>query len=183
VHHVAHLPRGFYSYSSSHTKKNTSPIKELLPLFLTKYYCLIKKNGTLQSSRCRNVTTDPRGFVRGSFGICGAPFGNHCSRENKRKWIVLKISGTRHCMYWCTGPVGDKFTRSHNTDDYNLHLSSETLKSVARTDLVISIYEGELLFLFIVFIRKLYRVEQLSITAYRPTLLRLCDSDVLHLGH
>ena len=70
------------------------------------------------------------------------------------------------------------FTRCHNPDDYNLlHLRCENLKSGKRTDLVISICEDELLSLFVVFIRNLYRVEQLSITAFRPTLLRLCDSD------
>lgn len=87
-------------------------------------------------------------------------------------------------MYRCTDPYGDMFTRCHNPDDYNLlHLSCENLKSGKRTDLVISICEGELLFLLVVFIRKLYRVAKLSIKVYRPTLLRLCDSDALHLGH
>jgi len=57
--------------------KNISPIQEVPRLFLTKHYYLnLKISNLQQSSRYRNVHTDPQGNDHRSVGICGAHFGN-----------------------------------------------------------------------------------------------------------
>jgi hypothetical protein len=65
-------------YWRSH-EVNTSPVTELQPLFWQNIIPLIKKISKLQSSHCRNVSTDPLETGRGSFRIRGAHFGNHWS--------------------------------------------------------------------------------------------------------
>jgi len=55
-------------------------IKAVPRFLLTKIIPLIEKISKLQSTHYKNVATGPLGTCRGSLGIRGAHFGNHCSR-------------------------------------------------------------------------------------------------------
>jgi hypothetical protein len=66
-------------HSNGHRKENTTPIKAVPRLFLTKHYSFNLKISKLQSNHDRNVSTGPLGTSRGSPWIRRAHFGNHCS--------------------------------------------------------------------------------------------------------
>ena len=64
-------------------RNNTSPIKEIRRLFLTKLILLITNISKLQSRHFINICTDSRGTGRGSLGIRGAQFQNRWSSGNR----------------------------------------------------------------------------------------------------